>query len=225
VRGDARSHPHCDVSFDVRAVVTPYYQDDLVTIYHGDVRDVLPGQIRADVLVTDPPYSSYDDTPENFLAVVVPIIADALAITKRGAVFCAGTRLWDLPRATAVGGVYLPAAAGRSAWGFSSLAVCLFYGSAPDLQLGAKATAIRSNPGAAGEGFGHPAAKPTAWMRWLVGLASKPTEVVLDPFVGSGTTLVAAKDLGRRAIGIEIEERYCEIAARRCSQEVLGLSA
>jgi site-specific DNA-methyltransferase (adenine-specific) len=70
----------------------------------------------------------------------------------------------------------------------------------------------------------HPCPKPLTLYRRLIEAFTTPTDIVLDPFVGSGTTLVAAKDLGRRAIGIEIAERYCEIAAQRCSQEVLGLA-
>ena len=70
---------------------------------------------------------------------------------------------------------------------------------------------------------GHPAAKPLSVVVDLVEKLCADSDTVLDPFMGSGTTLVAAKNLGRKAIGIEIEERYCEIAAQRCSQGVLAL--
>lgn len=225
--------------------MTPYYERSGVTIYLGDCREILP-HIAADVLITDPPYGvnlgkhggandgrrdhvlvkagydSYDDTPENFDAVVVPAIQQALAITARGLVFCAGHMAWRLPPAAAIGGVFLPAACGRTAWGYNSFAHCLLYGAAPDLHKGAKPIGITST--AAANGMGHPCAKPVEWMRWAVALASRPTETILDPFMGSGSTLRAAKDLGRLAIGIEIEERYCEIAAKRLAQDILPLA-
>lgn len=66
---------------------------------------------------------------------------------------------------------------------------------------------------------GHSHEKPLEWVRCLIGNCTQG--IILDPFMGSGTTLRAAKDLGRKAIGVEIEERYCEIAAKRCAQEVM----
>jgi site-specific DNA-methyltransferase (adenine-specific) len=223
--------------------VSPYYQDDWVTIYHADCLELLPS-LDADVLVTDPPYgvnlgnhyraarngstyrglqkaayASYEDTVENFEQVVVPAIWIALDHTQRGMVFCAGHMMWKLPTPDAVGGVFLPAATGRTVWGFNSFAHALLYGKTP--HAGSRPTGIQST--ARADGLGHPTEKPLVWMRWAISLVSRLGETVVDPFAGGGTTLRAAKDLGRKAIGIEIEERYCEIAARRCAQDVLDL--
>ena len=72
-------------------------------------------------------------------------------------------------------------------------------------------------------GSGHPTEKPIRLFQSFVEQFSDPGETILDPFMGSGTTLRAAKDLGRKAIGIEIEEKYCEIAVKRLKQEVLAI--
>lgn len=69
----------------------------------------------------------------------------------------------------------------------------------------------------------HPCPRNTGHMRWLVASYTRPDDIIVDPFAGSGTTLLAAREHGRRAIGIEIEEKYCELAAKRLSQEVLAL--
>ena len=221
--------------------MTPYYNHAGITIYHGDCRDVLPS-ISADVLITDPPYgvnlgehvganetrsgylaktgyASYQDTDANLRAIVAPAIVTALSMVKRGVVFCAGSKIGAFPEGSCIGGVYLPAGCGRTAWGFQNLATAIFYGTAPGLEKGAKPTVIRSTAAAAKTG--HPCPKPLPWMAWLVMLASLECETIIDPFMGGGTTLRAAKDAGRRAIGIEIEERYCEIAAKQLGQEVL----
>jgi site-specific DNA-methyltransferase (adenine-specific) len=223
-------------------MIKPYYDHAGITIYHGDCRDVLAA-VTADALVTDPPYgmglgkhggakdcrtrelrrgayASYDDTPENYRATVAPSIALALSIVKRGAVFGLAPSIWSLPPPSALGAIHIRAANGRSPWGFQNLSPILFYGQAPNLHLGAHNTVFTAS-GRADPECGHPCPKPVEWLVWLVGIASISGETVIDPFMGSGTTLRAAKDLGRRAIGIEIEEKYCEIAAKRMAQEVL----
>lgn len=215
----------------------PYYEHAGITIYHGDCREVLPG-LGADALVTDPPwglgelsgttsikrnrnaYASYPDTEENVVALVVPAISLGLACSGwRGAVCPGAPCMFLYPRPRAVGGFYQPAAVGMSPWGFAGYNPVLFYGKDP--RDGKGQSSVMTTLTARASSDEHPCAKPLVPMAWLVNKASLPDETVLDPFMGSGTTLVAAKNLGRRAIGIEIEERYCEIAAKRLAQEVL----
>jgi site-specific DNA-methyltransferase (adenine-specific) len=218
--------------------VKPYYQDELVTLYLADSRTTLP--LAAEVLICDPPYgvglgvakderanghglakgayASYGDTYDDYCNVVVPVIRACVETTKRGAVFT-GPHLQELPKASAIGGIYCPAGAGRHQWGFKTFLPVMFYGTDPLLNRGARPNVIQSS--AAAEKNGHPCPKPIEWMRWLVDRVSLPGETVVDPFAGSGTTLVAAKYLGRKAVGIEVDESYCEIAARRLDQGVL----
>lgn len=224
----------------------PYYEHAGITIYHGDCREVLP-ELDPDAVITDPPYgvgfsgktwfsqdrgvarvseegyASYEDTEENFIAAVAPALVLALSRAKCGLVFIADSSLWLLPRGQAIGGVFSPGGTGLGCWGFRNFIHCVFYGKDPYLAAG---LGPRPNgkygtwPNDANQS-GHPCAKPIDVMNWAVSRASLPGQIIIDPFAGSGTTLEAAKNLGRRAIGIEIEERYCEIAANRLSQEVL----
>lgn len=219
----------------------PFFQDEWVTIYNADSRAIvlnLPGY----VLITDPPYGvalgvdkdmrggkhglgkgayhGYGDSYDEWCASVLPILTDAVKLAKRAAVFT-GPHLQEQSKAAAIGGIYCPAAAGRHSWGFKTFLPVLFYGKAPNLNKGARPNTLVSS--ATAEDNGHPCPKPLEWMTWLVGIASEETDIIFDPFMGSGTTLRAAKDMNRRAIGIEINERYCEIAARRMAQDVLSL--
>ena len=219
----------------------PYYEQDGITIYHGDCRDVLPS-LAASVLITDPPYGvnlgksdqrggrhglakgSYhvgDDSYEQWKAVVPPAITLSLGLTQgRGVVFT-GKHVTDYPRPEVVGGVYIPAASGRNEWGYTNLIPVFFYGVNPSLHKGSHHTVLRSVEAA--EPSVHPCPKPIGWMRWLVNLACVYGDVVLDPFCGSGTTLVAAKQLGYHAIGIDTTELYCEITAKRLAQGALPM--
>ncbi|MGA3168342.1 MAG: site-specific DNA-methyltransferase [Terriglobia bacterium] len=192
-----------------------------------------------DVFITDPPYgvelgtsdsrgdghglaqigyANYQDTFEQWHEIVPTTIEWLVGACARGCSF-AGKHLTYLPAPSLCGGIYCPAGVGRNPWGFTNLMPIFFYGTDPRLQFGASHTVLESTE--TSQVNGHPCPKPEGWMRWLVKLVSLEDETVLDPFMGSGTTLRAAKDLGRKAIGIEIEEKYCEIAAKRLSQEVL----
>lgn len=204
----------------VDAVVTdPPYGVDLGN--HGAANDG-----RKNHVLVKGSYDSYDDTPENFDAVVAPAVRMALEKAARALVFVAGHMAWRLPVPTAIGGIFLPAAVGRHAWGFNSFAHCLLYGQAPDMQKGCKQTGIRSTD-IADKSLDHPCAKPLSWMLWAVRLASRPGDLILDPFAGSGTTGVAAIRLGRRFIGWEKDPKYHAIAMKRlaAAREQLELCA
>jgi DNA modification methylase len=133
-------------------------------------------------------------------------------IAKRAAAF-SGPHIHEQRKPDTIGGIYHPAACGRTGWGFKNLLPVLFYGTSPDRHLGSYPTILYSV--ATAEKVGHPCNKPLSWMMWLVGLASREGYVILDPFMGSGTTGVACERLGRRFIGIEKEPKYFDIACRR----------
>ncbi len=206
-------------------------------LYLGDALPICSATIPIDhaaALITDPPYglalgvandkrggrhglaregyASYADTQDNFRETVVPIIRAALILTWRGAVFC-NHNLHELPKPDAIGGVYLPSAQGRHCWGFNSFSPIAYYGTAPGLNNGSRPSAIWSAETV--EANGHPCPKPIGWMMWLVSHASLLGEVVIDPFMGSGTTGVACARQGRRFIGIEIDPTYFDIACKR----------
>ncbi len=222
----------------------PYYQDKWVTIYHGDCREILPQlDVKVDLVLTDPPYgvdmgnknypagsqhglvrskyASYIDTYENFKSIIVPSLQMSLDLAKRGMVFISAHRLQDIPRFTSLGGIYCSSANARDCWGFTTFIPIALYGHDPTIVNGSRTKVFVNNDIA--QKNGHPCPKPESWIEWCVARGSEPGELILDPFLGSGTTCYCAKKLNRYSIGIEIEEQYCEIAAKRCSQEVMEL--
>lgn len=204
----------------------PYYSDDAVTIYLGDCREILPTLPPCDLLLTDPPYGVLADT-------------GSAATRRSGGNVDDGRIAWDVaPNADELG-VVLAAGTARMIWGGCHLDLPptlgyliwdkqidgLNFGEAEycwtDLKFAPRIFRYRA-VGIDG-GKVHPTQKPEALMQWCLSFAPKNTHSVIDPFMGSGTTLVAAKRLGRKAIGIELEEKYCEIAAKRLSQGALPL--
>lgn len=240
--------------------MTPYYQDDAVTIYHGDTLDTLDALCDATVgaVVTDPPYASGARTE------AAKSSSGAMLRSVRWA-----AKPIENDQMTTIGFVWLMRAVGQAVRPMlpdgGSLLSFIDWRQWPNL-VGALETcnyrvqgmvvwdkghfglgngfraqhelichASKGVPTIVDKGVGnvlrwprvepvdHPSPKPEPLMQQLIEVVTEPGAVVLDPFMGSGTTLRSAKNIGRRAIGIEIEERYCEIAANRCAQEVLPL--
>jgi site-specific DNA-methyltransferase (adenine-specific) len=200
----------------------------------------LPDCFRVDAVITDPPYgvqfagkvakqrdgsvtkgtegyAGFDDSPEYIQELVVPALEMALARAARGAVTPGTRNMWLYPRPADVGTFYSAAGTGLTSWGFCCSQPILFYGKCPYLarSMGARANSMgQSYPNDANES-GHPCAKPLPQMKWLVHRVSMAGETVLDPFMGSGTTGVAAVQLGRKFLGIELHKPFFDIACQR----------
>ncbi len=215
----------------------PYYERGGITIYHGDCREILPELPSVDLVLTDPPYGIAlqnhgrkdgkrrnrdwtvvnDDSPE-----VGQWVVDYCLGREWPSVVFASPRkpwagnwrsflVWHKP-GVGVGGD--PDLCWMADWELIQVA-----NNGP-IQGGKESGVIRW-PVSSASFANHPCEKPVGLCRKLI--EKHGGTLILDPFMGSGTTLRAAKDLGRQAIGIEIEEKYCEIAARRLEQEVLAL--
>jgi len=229
----------------------PYYEHAGITIYHGDCREILPSLPKdsVDLLITDPPYgvSFRSAWRQDTFAEIVGDDSQEMALQGLGAALPVLTYqrhlyifgrfdltslpisapvelIWD-KQYLGMGDLQLPWGIqheyiqfcvslkrnrNREANGRRSLAARLRKGS------------ILSFPRRDGNVTAHPTEKPVDLIRELIESSSRIGECVLDCFCGSGSTIAAAKMEGRRAIGIEIEEKYCEIAAKRLCQEVFN---
>jgi DNA modification methylase len=212
--------------------VKPYYEHAGITIYHADCRAVLP-ELSADVVLTDLPYGIdldygvYEDSVENLDALVAEALPLMLQAAPVVALTCGIGNWWRFPAPTWVLCWYMAnAVSSTGKWGFNQWQPVVVYGTDPYLkrQLGRRPDVIITAAPNNGRDkkLGHPCPKPIeAWRKILHRVSPAGADIVLDPFMGSGSTLVAAKYSGRRAIGVEVEERFCEMAATRLGQELL----
>lgn len=201
----------------------------------GNSLSVIPLLGRFDAVVTDPPYGinggsggdardfakgaysgAFEDTPEYIDSVCVPIIeaaiqvADAVALTP--GIRCIG--LYPQPRD--MGCFWTPAAATHGPWGMTVMQPILFYGK--DWRAGKGAWPSGRQVTERAEKNGHPCPKPILAWQWLTEKAVPPHGTCLDPFMGSGTTLVACQKMGRNGTGIEIDPDYFDIACKRVEE-------
>ncbi len=221
----------------------PYYDDGSCVIYHGDCREVLDSGVeKAAMLLTDPPYGiSY--TPMRRSGRLLPSIQSDESLVGSEALL---GEVLDACPGVEVRFIFcdfrsLPGVSRQLERTGTPARCCVVWDKGhgvQNLDRWAKAheLALYAGPYGGQPTFGpdvwrsprdyeplHPTPKPVSIVTRAITPCVERGDVVLDPFMGSGSTLRAAKDLGRRAIGIEVEERYCEIAAKRLAQEVLAL--
>jgi site-specific DNA-methyltransferase (adenine-specific) len=230
--------------------LTPYYQDDAVTIYHGDCREILPQIGQVDCVITDPPYQSLD---ANVLAGtttrLVPRNGKRLSATDEGwfatmdrdAILAVLVECRKILRPDGAVYVFADVKSGLElfpgwarnvlVWDKCSIGMgyswrrmheWIAYEPMPDHVLRDKGLGDIIRVPVPSDKV-HPTEKPEAVIAPLIRNSTDVDDVILDPFGGSGTTAVAAKRLGRRCILIEREEKYCEVAAKRLAQGALDL--
>lgn len=210
----------------------PYYQDSAVTIYNCDCREIVPTLGRFDLLLTDPPYGmDWSFTGQgsgknaqggrNSITKGDRIHGDTEDFDPRPWIQYEKVILWGFhhfPQHLSRGSVLVWVKKFEDAWGsFLSDADLAWMNSGCGVYLSATI-----NPASFQREKCHPTQKPVELMKWCIQKAGD-VQTILDPFAGSCTTGRAAKDLGRKCVCIEREERYCEIGAKRMAQEVLAL--
>ena len=213
----------------------PYYDHGGIQIYHGDCREILPTLPKVDLVLTDPPYNAKDIGPNHrvYLNSVMKLSNDEYAdFCKKWFTLCLGKSKRLIFTPGIANTHFYPQPKWQICWhkpcavsfnrmgGFNAWEPLFVYGETKKVRLGQDYLYFNTNNLNGGIEKKHPCPKPIRMWTHVLNMFSFDKEVVLDPMIGSGTTLRAAKDLGRKAIGIEIEEKYCEISAKRLSQEV-----
>ncbi len=207
-------------------------------ILQGDCREVMKGfpDGSFEAVVTDPPWGidggrghtsvergkgayggEWDDNEQYIGDVVVPIIRECIRVARTVAVTPGNNWLQLYPKAADIGCFWCPGAVGRGPFGFVTHSPILYYGKDPRGARAPSGTVVTEGPSCKE----HPCAKPMAAWRWLTERVSNEGELVLDPFMGSGTTAVACVQTGRRFVGIELDPGYCEVARRRVAEALL----
>jgi site-specific DNA-methyltransferase (adenine-specific) len=212
----------------------PYYEESGITIYHGDCREILP-TLRPDAIITDPVWpncppgkiTGHDRPYELFIDFCDALPASVMRLAVELRNDCDPRFLYPVPTRLKFLQVMwcryaMPGYLGRVLGGNE----CVYVFGHPIVSVEGRRVVPSISPIAQPRdrpANGHPMSRALIHQSFVVNWCSDPHELICDPFVGSGTTLRAAKNHGRRAIGIEIEERYCEIAANRLRQGVLDL--
>lgn len=209
-------------------MMTPYYEDDLVTLYHGDCLTISEW-LDADVLVTDPPYGVDYQSGSMRDKLAASILNDKDTVVRDSVLSLWGNKpalvfgswkiakpektkallIWDTKGALGMGDLRIP-------WKPSHQEIYVLGGGRWQGKRDTDVLSFAPVQATAKNGRTHPHEKPIRLMDELI---AKTVGTIADPTAGSGSTLVSASRLGRKSIGVELDERYCEVIAKRLSQQ------